>query len=156
MRLFPQAFFQGSRTAAFSQFFKVKRFMFSVHSDVTYFGTTLELKRTNVLQSKASTFMSFLSLFGTVTSPMSVRFSPKSVQGFPRCDILMVWHKDIVLWRGVVTNNLISFLKKNSPGWPDMQIIICTINCPTKQQLMVMALVSCFLSMVIVWNVCQP
>ena len=41
------------------------------------------------------------------------------------------------------------------PGWPDMQIILCTINCHIKKQPMVMPLVSCFFSMVIVWKVCE-
>ena len=31
------------------------------------------------------------------------------------------------------------------PGWSDMQILLCTINCHTKKQLMVMSLVFWFL-----------
>ena len=38
----------------------------------------------------------------------------------------------------------VKYLKDTFPGWPDMQIILCTINCHTKKQLMVMPLVSCF------------
>ena len=46
-------------------------------------------------------------------------------------------------------------LKFAYPGWPDMQIILCTINCHTKKTAYGNA-ISFLFSMVIVWKVCQP
>ena len=46
------------------------------------------------------------------------------------------WNLSFLDYREIIT--------KIFPGWPDMQIILCTINCHTKKQPMVIKLVSCF------------
>ena len=57
------------------------------------------------------------------------------------------WKVAMLIWKKIIRShlyNIVSIEFYGPPGWTDMQIILCTIHCHTKKQLMVMPLVSCF------------
>ena len=73
----------------------------------------------------------------------------KLILGIDSCFFLalLLFSSFIVLWLTFIAcwcEIFCMIVPVESPGCLDMQIILCTINCHTKKQLMVIPLLSCF------------